>query len=598
MDDLRSAARISHPRPDFVRPLWHSLDGAWRFAFDDGDQGLRKGWQGKGQDFPMTITVPFTYQSKASGIGVSDYHPILWYQRAFEVPADMAKGRVLLRFGAVDESCTVYVNGHCCGGHKGGYTPFALDVTPYLKKGENNLVVRVLDTRDCSQPRGKQYWEDGLMGCWYTPCSGIWQTVYLEGLPGTAIDSVHVRPDIDNHMATIMVSLEKAPEAGCTLEYLVAFEGREVRRVTVNLFAQRQELSLDMRDSSKVDSLRLWSPEQPNLYDLHLTLRQGNKVLDQVSTYFGLRKVEVKSGQVLLNNTPIYQRLILDQGYWPETLLTPPDAAALIRDIQFIKDFGFNGVRKHQKVEDPRFYYWCDRMGLLVWGELPSAYEYSGEAVFNLAATLTEFIKRDFNHPSIITWVPLNESWGVREIYNNKRQQAASLMLYHLCKALDGARLVSGNDGWEQTMTDISAIHDYAAWGEVIEKHFADRAQVEKVAASWRMAFAEGFKPSPDAAFLITEYGGIAMTIKGAQGKMDNMETWGYHDKVESEEAFMARFCSVTDAIRAIPYCKGYCYTQLTDVMQEINGLLSPERVPKIDPALFARHNTDPEGFR
>lgn len=597
MEDLRSDYRLSHPRPDFARSAWYGLDGIWGFAFDDEDQGLSNGWYEEGKSFPMTINVPFVYQSKASGIGIKDYHPILWYQRIFEVPAEVMKDRVLLRFGAVDESCTVYINGHFCGNHKGGYTPFALDATPYLKKGENNLVVRVVDTRDCSQTRGKQYWEDGLMGCWYTPCSGIWQTVYLEGLGGVAIKSLQVRPDIDNYSATVIVNLENAPGNDYKLDYLITFEGREVRQLTSTLKAQRYELTLDMRDGNKVGSLRLWSPNTPHLYDLHVTLRQESRILDQVSTYFGMRKVEVKSGEVLLNNMPIYQRLVLDQGYWPDSMLTPPNNEALKKDVEFIKSFGFNGVRKHQKIEDPRFYYWCDRLGLLVWGELPSAYEYTNEAVTNLAGTMADFIERDFNHPSIIAWVPLNESWGVREIYSNKRQQAASIMLYHLCKALDGTRLVSGNDGWEQTVTDISAIHDYAATGDLIACHFADREQVEKIAASHRMSFAEGYMSNLDTVFIITEYGGIAMNSKGIQGKMENVETWGYHDKVDSEEAFMTRYRSVTDAIRSIPYCRGYCYTQLTDVMQEINGLLSPHRIPKIDPALIAKHNVNPEGF-
>ncbi len=597
MDDLRSPTRMDHPRPDFVRAKWESLNGTWQFAFDDADQGLVAGWQGKGAQFPMRIEVPFTYQSKASGIGDAAYHPIQWYYRTFEVPSWAKSSHLRLCFGAVDESCAVYVNGHYCGGHKGGYTPFAMDISPWLVQGINHLVVRALDTRDCAQARGKQYWQDGLMGCWYTPCSGIWQSVYLETVGSCAIDYIHVTPDIDRCSANIETVLEKMPDADCRLEYLLSFEGRSVRRVSSGVSAQRYGISLDMRDAGKVDSVRLWSVREPALYDLQVSLYQGDQLLDSVSTYFGMRKVEVKNGEVLLNNQPIYQRLVLDQGYWPETLLTPPDNDAIRRDVEFIKAFGFNGVRKHQKVEDPRFYYWCDRLGLLCWGELPSAYEYGFDMVLNLSNTMAEFIKRDFNHPSIIAWVPLNESWGVREIYTDKRQQAASQMLYYLCKALDATRLVSGNDGWEQTVTDISALHDYAATGEIIAAHFADRKHVEAVAADWRMAFAEGFEPGKDAAFMVTEYGGIAMSSAGVQGQLENMQTWGYHGKVENEEAFMARYRSVTDAIRALPYCKGYCYTQLTDVMQEINCLLSPQRTPKVDPQLLARFNVNPEGI-
>ncbi len=600
MDDLRSVSRTQHPRPNFVRPWWQSLDGAWSFAYDDANEGLRARWYQEGHSLPMTIQVPFTYQSELSGIGDSAYHPILWYKRTFSVPEDQAGKRVLLRFGAVDYACRVYLNGEMVGSHEGGYTPFTIDITTWLREGDNELCLRVLDSRDAAQPRGKQYWEDGLMGCWYTPNSGIWQTVYLETLTGTGIENIFVTPDIDQYSAKVEVNLDKVPMGDLSLEYEVRFEGRLVRKVQSAVPYKRYEITLDMRDASRVDSVRLWSPDTPNLYDLIVRVKRGDKVLDEVATYFGMRKVSLANGHVLLNNTPVYQRLVLDQGYWPDGMLTPPDGDALKKDVELIKAFGFNGVRKHQKIEDPRFYYWCDRVGLLCWGELPSAYEFCRDEIYNFTTTMMDFIKRDYNHPSIITWVPLNESWGVREIYNHEQQQRLSNTLFQLSKAMDGTRLVSGNDGWEQTHTDIVAIHDYAPWGEDIARNFADRETVEKTFASWRMSYAKDYEPEHGAyeePFLVTEYGGIAMTIKGAQGQMENMETWGYHDKVESEEAFFERYRSVTDAIRAIPYCRGYCYTQLTDVMQEINGLLLPDRTPKVAPEKFAKYNINPEGF-
>ena len=600
MMDLRSTAREQHPRPDFARTWWQSLDGPWAFAFDDEDQGLQAGWYQEGAALPLLIQVPFAYQSQSSGIGLSEHHPILWYQRSFALPDEVAKRRILLRFGAVDHACQVWVNGQMAGCHKGGYAAFALDISPCLRPGDNDLRLRVTDRRDTAQPRGKQYWEDGLMGCWYTPSSGIWQSVYLEALGDTGIDAIRVTPDIDRHAARVAVDLDREPGEGLSLEYELRFEGRLVRRITSDVPFQRYELSLDMRDASRVDSLRLWSPEHPRLYDLTLRLRRGEELLDEVFTYFGMRKVEQRDGHVLLNNSPLYQRLVLDQGYWPDSLLTPPDGEALKRDVAAIKAFGFNGVRKHQKIEDPRFYYWCDRLGLLCWGELPSAYEFCPEAINNLSQELTAFIRRDYNHPSIIAWVPLNESWGVREIYDNPQQQAFSNMLYMQCKALDSSRLVSGNDGWEQTLTDMVALHDYAACGSDIQRHFASRSEVEGGFSAWRMSFAKGYAPREDSQikpFLVTEYGGIAMAIKGAQGQVGNMETWGYHDKVDSEEAFFERYRSLTDAIRSLPYCRGYCYTQLTDVMQEINGLLLPDRTPKVDPRRFASYNKNPEGF-
>ena len=340
---------------------------------------------------------------------------------------------------------------------------------------------------------------------------------------------------------------------------------------------------VEMIVKGDLDPVKVWAPGCPNLYDLKVRLLKNGEAVDSVDTYFGMRKVERRDGRIYLNNSPLYQKLILDQGYWPDSNITPPSDEAIKLDLQYTLDFGYNGARKHQKLEDPRYYYWADKMGVLVWGELPSPYDYTEETVRNLADTMLEFIERDFNHPSIITWVPLNESWGVRNIYTDKRQQAAGRMLYHLTKAADGTRLCSSNDGWEQVTTDICGLHDYADTKELIANHFADRAEVEQHSCDWRACYADSEKPTGTEAFLVTEYGGIAFQNIGIQGEMGGMQTWGYHGKVTDEEAFFERFKSVTDGVREIPYCQGYCYTQLTDVMQEINGLLSPERQPKMD---------------
>ena len=457
MNDLRSELRMAHPRPDFTREHWHSLEGTWAFAFDDEDVGLREGWQHREDGFPMEIRVPFAYQSELSGIGTAEHHPVMWYQRPFEAPAHADNQRVLLHFGAVDYACRVYVNGQMVARHRGGYLPFSADITPALRPGRNSLSLRVVDTRDTAQPRGKQYWDDGLFICWYTPCSGIWQSVYMEIVGDTALRAIYVTPDIDRCLATVEVNVDRAPKGDLSLCYDLYFEGQLMRSLTSTLPRKRYELALDMRDGSRLDSVRLWSPDTPHLYDLVVTLRRGEQVLDRVATYFGMRKVSTHSGHVLLNNMPLYQRLVLDQGYWPQSLMTPPDNQALKRDVELIQALGFNGVRMHQKIEDPRFYYWCDRLGLLCWGELPSAYEFCRDEVVNLTETMTAFIQRDFNHPSIITWVPLNESWGAREIYENSQQQRLSNTLFQLCKAMDPTRLVIGNDGWEMALSGVKA---------------------------------------------------------------------------------------------------------------------------------------------
>lgn len=591
--------RPEHPRPDFMRETFENLNGTWQFAFDDEDEGIEARWYLPGVKLEREITVPFCYQSRASGIGPTDeIHPVLWYRRAFTVPESMRGRRVLLRFGAVDYACRVYVNGQMAGEHTGGYVPFTLDITPLLTDAENDLCVRVRDDPDCTQPRGKQYWKTGLMGCWYTPVSGIWQTVYLEAVGTCAIRTVHVTPDIDRCSICAQIELERCPQSAYELELAVSFEGEARRTVRVSAQERVVNVPVDMDVEGGIDRVRWWSPKDPALYDLRVRVLIGGEVVDTVQTYFGMRKIEVRDGEVYLNNSPIYQRLVLDQGYWPDSLITPPSDEAIRSDLRYTLDFGYNGARKHQKMEDPRYYYWADKMGVLVWGELPSPYRFADRTVANLADTLLGFIERDFNHPCIICWVPLNESWGVRSIYADAREQATARMLCQLTRAADGTRLCSSNDGWEQVEADICALHDYADDKDEFAKHFESRERVEKHACDVRPCYVRGETPTGREAFMVTEYGGIAFERIGRQGEMGGVRTWGYHEKVTDTEAFFARFTDVTDAIREIPYCRGYCYTQLTDVMQEINGLLTPERKPKVDPARFRLLNGNPLGRR
>lgn len=576
--------RPEHPRPDFMRDSFYNLNGAWEFAFDDENVGLKEGWYNPSKKFDKIITVPFCYQSAASGIGPTDkIHPIMWYRRKFTLPAEMQGRSILMNFGAVDYEAMVYVNGMAVGGHKGGYTPFQLDVTPFLTEGENDLCVRVVDMPDPIQPRGKQYWKEGLFACLYTASSGIWQTVYLEAASDLRIDYIHITPDIDKGLASVEILLNSVPHRKVTLALEVKLENKEIRRVVTTTVNRNVTVAIDMDTRDTFYPVALWSPDNPCLYDLRVQLLDEDLQLDQVDTYFGMRKVEVRDSVVYLNNDRIYQKLVLDQGYWPDTMITPPSDEAIREDLEWTKKFGFNGARKHQKIEDPRYYYWADKMGVLVWGELPSAFAFTDESVENLTVTMQEFIRRDFNHPSIIAWVPLNESWGVPQIISNKRQQNTASMLYYLTKAADGTRICSGNDGWEQMHTDVCGLHDYNSTKEVLKKHFADRDFIEKNTCDGRRAYADGYMPTGKEAFMVTEYGGIAFANIGLQGELGGMETWGYHGKESDEEAFFARYEACTEAITEIPFCQGYCYTQLTDIMQEINGLLMPDRKPKVN---------------
>ena len=587
--------RPEHPRPDFMRDTFYNLNGQWQFAFDDENAGVKQGWFRPGHPLERQITVPFCYQCKASGVDLGEEtHPVLWYRRSFTVPAEMAGRRILLRFGAVDYKAQIYVNGQLAGSHIGGYTPFALDITDFLTDGENDLCVRVEDYPDPIQPRGKQNWNDGLMGCWYTPTSGIWQTVYLEAVGDTYAEYIHITPDIDAGTARVEVMLNRIPEEEITVSCAVSMNGKPVRKVTSTTCSRSAVITVDLNTNVTHQPVALWTQQKPALYDVQVQILSESGCCDRVDTYFGMRKIEVKDGVVYLNNRRLYQRLVLDQGYWPDTLITPPSDEAIREDLQWTVKLGYNGARKHQKIEDPRYYYWADKMGVLVWGEVPSAYAYTDETVENLCRDMLEFIRRDFNHPSIIAWVPLNESWGVPQIVNSKRQQMTASMLYHMAKAADGTRLCSGNDGWEQVHTDICGVHDYSADKAVLESHFASREYVESQTCDTHRCYADGFTPSGKEAFMVTEYGGIAFMNIGLQGQMGGMQTWGYRGKVTDEEAFFARFKIATDAIVDTPYIQGYCYTQLTDVMQEINGLLTPDRKPKMDADRLRGINRNP----
>ncbi len=592
---MQQIPRPEHPRPDFMRDTFCNLNGVWQFDFDDANVGLKEGWYRPGYKLSREITVPFCYQSKASGIGPTDeIHPVMWYRRSFTLPENMQNKRVLIRFGAVDFEATVYVNGHCVGGHRGGYTPFALDATDFLQDGENDLCVRVVDMPDPVQPRGKQYWKQGLYSCLYTASSGIWQTVYLEAVSDLYVDYIHITPDIDKGLAMAEIMLNRVPGREVTLSLNVTLNGKQVRRVTSTTATRNITVSVDMDTREKFIPVEMWKPENPVLYDLRLQVFAEETMLDQVDTYFGMRKIEVRDGVVYLNHDRIYQRLILDQGYWPDTMITPPSDDAIREDLEWTKRFGFNGARKHQKIEDPRYYYWADKMGVLVWGEVPSAFTYTDETVENLSQTMLEFIRRDFNHPCIIAWVPFNESWGVPQIVANERQRMTASMLYYMVKAADGTRLCSGNDGWEQAHTDICGLHDYHSTKQILKNHFADRKFIEQQTCDGRRAYADGYTCTGKEAFMVTEYGGIAFSNIGLQGELGGMQTWGYHGKETDEESFFRRYQECTEAILEIPFCQGFCYTQLTDIMQEINGLLTPERKPKVNSERFKQINHNP----
>lgn len=570
-----SILRTEYPRPQFVRTDWQHLNGTWEFEFDDERVGDNGQWSGGQQAFSRQIQVPFTYQSKLSGIGETGFHDLVWYKRSFTIPAAWKGQRVILHFGAVDYQASVWVNGRHVAYHEGGHTPFQADITLALLDGENTVVVRAEDfSRDVTLPRGKQYWKEDSASIFYTRTTGIWQTVWLEPVAELHIKKLKLKPDIDRNEIQIRTFLTQAP-VGCKAEALIEIRFKDEYRAvtTFSLDHAEEARTISLHDFNDHGLGRWWSPERPNLYDVTVTLLVDGIETDKAESYFGMRKIAVEAGKLMLNNRIYFMRLVLDQGYFPDGILTAPSDEALKQDIELAKQMGFNGARKHQKVEDPRFLYWADRLGYLVWGEMANAYAYSEEYVRKVTAEWQEAVERDYNHPSLVVWVPLNESWGVPNILIDKQQQRHAMAMYYMTKSLDDTRLVISNDGWEQMMTDLLTIHDYEWRREELTERYSTMERILGAKPSRRELFVGGtaYTGQP---VLATEFGGIAY-------KKSDWEGWGYSG-ADNDEDFLAKLAAVVEPFLQSPHVQGFCYTQLTDVEQEINGLLTYDRIPKV----------------
>lgn len=565
-----SIPRPEYPRPQFVREQWLNLNGTWQFDFDDENCGLSEQWF-SADSFSQQINVPYVFQSSLSGIGNNDFHEFVWYKRAFDLPASWAGKRTILHFGAVDYRATVWVNGIFVGFHQGGHTPFSIDVTDFCKPSGNQLVVRVEDSpEDVFQPRGKQYWKRDSASIFYTRTTGIWQTVWLEPVSDLYIKDLRITPDIDSKSVNLVYEFGGKVPATLEAEAVVSFGGKQVAQHSASKAEETlQYLSQTVELGSNI---ALWSPEHPNLYDLKVSVKVNGAVVDELSAYFGMRKISIENGTVCLNNEPYYMRLVLDQGYHPVGILTFPEDQDYIKDIELTKSLGFNGARKHQKVEDPRFLYWADKMGLLIWGEMANAYAYSVEYVHRITGEWQEAVKRDYSHPCIVAWTPMNESWGVHDLKGDSRQREHLTALYHLTRSLDSTRLVISNDGWEHARTDLLTIHDYEASGAVLSARYANLESTLAARPAKRDLYTTGYAHQGEP-ILLTEFGGVAYR-KSAQ------EGWGYSTAAD-EGDFLRRLKEIMDAVLASPLLQGFCYTQITDVEQEINGLLTYDRQPK-----------------
>jgi len=571
--------RQEHPRPDMARADWQSLNGPWEFEFDDADKGQAERWHAGSRKFSKKILVPYCFQSKLSGIADPAFHDVVWYRRSLQIPESWRSKRIQLHFGAVDYEARVWVNGDFAGSHRGGHVSFSVDITDLVKSGGNTIALRVSDpSTDRTIPRGKQYWKEKSERIWYTRTTGIWQPVWIEAVDAVHIKRLRITPDVDRSQVGMEVLMSRvAPEL--KLRISAKKDGALQARAELDLSQTRSTATLPLENQ------QLWSPERPNLYDLSIEVISGDRVLDKVDSYFGQRKVGVHAGKFYLNNAPYYLKLVLDQGYWPDSLLTPPTDDAIQHDIKMTKAFGLNGARKHQKVEDPRWLYWCDKIGFIVWGEMANAYDFSEEYVERFAQEWQEVIARDYNHPSIVAWVPINESWGARQILTSAVQQEHVKSLYHLTRSLDQSRLVVDNDGWEHTdATDLFTLHDYARTGEeMAAKYKILETDPARIPRNGREALAFGYKYN-GTPFMMTEFGGIAYRVGTPLAENE----WGYSGIEPTKEKMLARLRGLIKALRANFAIAGYCYTQLTDVEQEINGLMTYDRKPKASPEEFA----------
>jgi beta-galactosidase/beta-glucuronidase len=581
---------LPHPRPQMRRAAWRSLNGVWDFSKDRGEV-----WTSPDQVvWENGIRVPFSPETEASGVHDTGFYSAVWYRRTWEQPLVPAGQRLLLHFEAVDWRASVWINGKKVCSHEGGYTPFSADITHVLREGPTQeVVVRAEDDyADLAKPRGKQDWKLEPHSIWYPRTTGIWQTVWLETVSATRIESLQWSSSLDRWEIGVEAMilnkgvLEQAgrgaqkqnPQDALELFVRLTAGDQLLAEDSYAVIAGEVHRRIALSDPG-IDDFRnalLWSPSSPTLIEAEVELRdQAGQLLDTLHSYTALRSVATQGDRFVLNGRPLILRLVLDQGYWLDTGLTAPDDEALRRDVELAKRMGFNGVRKHQKIESARYLYWADRMGLLVWEEMPSACRYTTKSIHRLTREWLEVIERDRSHPCIVAWVPINESWGVPDLPENPAQRHYVQALYHMTKALDPSRPVIGNDGWESVATDIIGIHDYDDQPARIGLRYGindiEAKLLKRERPGGRMLTLGRETVAGSQPIVLTEFGGIA--FGGENG-------WGYSRSPTSEQ-LLERYSALLETVRNLPALAGFCYTQFADTYQEVNGLLYSDRTPK-----------------
>lgn len=566
--------RPEYPRPQLKRSQFINLNGEWEFAFDHAMCGKEKAYFNE-EVFTHKIIVPFCPESELSGLGYTEFMRCVWYRKMVDLPAMQPGERLLLHFGAVDYLATVYVNGQEVGSHAGGYTPFVFDITSYVTAGENKIVLCAEDdVRNLSQPSGKQSLSLHSKGCNYTRTTGIWQTVWMEYVSDCYVESMQIDTDIDTPCVHMRVQLSKNG-TGSHVAARVLFNGTLVGEAEVTAFSDMVLLSVPLSEK------HLWGVGDPNLYDVELEVSRDGVQKDSVQSYFGLRNVAIKDGAFLLNGEKLFGRWVLDQGYYPDGIYTAPTEEAIKKDILYGMQLGFNGARLHEKIFEPQYLYWADKLGYLVWGEYPNWGLQHGNPM-NVYAVLPEWIEalqRDYNHPSIIGWCPFNETSDIE----GKRQHDGLIgMVYEATKAMDKMRPVIDSSGWYHVKTDIFDIHSYHQDAEELQKVLNG---LEENAG--QLPLIQGRQQYKGEPFFVSEYGGIRWDAEGTENA-----GWGYGKAPKTGEEFIARYEALTNTLLKDKRSMGFCYTQLYDIEQEINGLMTYNRQFKFDPAIFRSINT------
>lgn len=570
---------FGYPRPQLRRSDWASLNGYWQFAEDPEDEGLKESWFRCASVFNREVLIPFPPGSELSEVTDFSDCDVVWYRRNLkhqDLPPKADGTEWCLNFEAVDFFADVWVNGNHLCKHAGGGTSFSVKLP---EDDEYEVVVRAEDCRlDQSQPRGKQDWLEQPHDIWYRRSTGIWRDVWVESVPCHAIEQIWWKFDLDRAIVTAEFAFSKWIPQG-SIGINLRLRGQELAAVETDINGMSATVILEIpqvRSRTEWNNL-LWFPSSPNLIDAEVKLKVGSQQ-DKVLSYLGLRAVDIKNGYLRINRKPIYVRGILDQGYWRESFFTAPSCDAQIRDLELVRDMGFNTIRIHQRTPDRRYLAMADYLGIMVWAEFPAAFEYSRRAINWTLSQWNSILDRDASSPSVVVWVPFNESWGVDAISTNPSQRHFVNSIVELTRAKDPTRLVVANDGWEQLDTDIVSTHDYATTPNELEIAYLELGNVcqtiHGIGPQGRPILLNSSTELGDRPMMVTEFGGISL-------REDKESSWGY-EVVSNTKDFEERVSSLFRALYNSSVLTGWCYTQLTDTLQETNGLLKEDRTPKI----------------